>query len=240
MNPYLSVTESLFEQQFPVDEFPAASASCGVLVAGYSFQPETCSAEPPADQVKSSRAAILYADNVVAATPAEDTESESRLGLIKCRKIFRSLVARFGGKFACYTGNFIIAEFGNVDTALQCAINVQIALGNQNAHMQHKHQIRYRLGIEVGKTGSADKGSFNHAVDLVAELEHGAHPGGIYISQLARESLRKQSAARFVSLGKRYPHDVAEPFEVFCIEMDRSMLIDISEINTDDACARLS
>ena len=240
MNSHRPGTETFLDQQLSVDEISGAATSCSVLVAGYSFHSKTCVLESRPDQGESPRAAILFADAVNAAPKADDTEGESRLGLIKCRGIFRNLVARFGGNFACYTGNFIIAEFHNVDTALQCAANVQLALGRQNARLQHKHQIRYRLGIEVGKTASAEDTQFNQTVDLVAELEQGVNPGGIYISRMARERLCRKSRARFVPPDKRHPSNASEPFEAFWIEMDRSMLVDASRVESDETATRFS
>lgn len=213
---------------FSAEDLRLAVDSGHVLVAGYSFHSETPSAEARAGQPASPRAAILYADAVEAVPGAEGDDGETLLGLLKGRKRFRELVSGFGGLFACYTGNFIIAEFEDVDTALQCAVNVQLALGNLNACLQHRHRIRYRLGIEVGKSASAPDSQQHRAVDLVAELERAESPGGIYVSQLARKHLRQTSVAQFVSMGKRYLPSASEPVEAFWIEMDRSMLFDIS------------
>ena len=228
MNAQVPGIESFLDERFSVDKFPTTTDSGRVLAAGYSFHSETFPVSVLETKDRSPRAAILYADTVNSDPKTEDGAGETRLGLLKGRKLFRGLVAGFGGKFACYTGNFIIAEFLNVETALQCAVNAQIALRNQLEGEQGAHQIRYRLGVEVGKTDSAVNGQAGRAVDLVAEAERGEHPGAIYVSQLAREYLREKSLVRFVSMGMRYAHDSGEPVEAFWIEMDRSMLFGVS------------
>ena len=229
MNSLAPRIESFPDDRFSVDESLTATNSGRVLAAGYSFDSETNTAQVREDQHASPRGAILYADTVHAAPAAEDQLCETRLGLLKGRKLFRGLVSGLGGKFACYTGNFIIAEFHNVETALQCAVNLQIALIDRNAGVQDKHQIRYRLGVEASRTVSANGKPCSRADDMVAEVERGEHPGAIYISQLAREQLGKSPIVRLVSMGMRYSHSASEYVEAFWIEMDRSMLLRISQ-----------
>jgi len=66
------------------------------------------------------------------------------------REIIDGLIARHRGRIFNTAGDSILAEFASVVDAVQCAVNVQRALGEENAKRSPDQQMRFRVGVHVG------------------------------------------------------------------------------------------
>src|SRR3712207_252196 len=96
----------------------------------------------------------------LAAIFAADVEGYSRLigldevatlrTLTAHREIMDRLIGEHGGRIANTAGDSVLAEFPSVVDAVQCAVQVQEALGAANSAMSEDRQVRFRIGVHVG------------------------------------------------------------------------------------------
>src|SRR5438309_1798400 len=112
---------------------------------------------------------------------AADVEGYSRLmgqdevgtlrTLTACRVIIDRLIASHRGRIFTTAGDSLVADFGSAVDAVQCAIEVQDAIGKENADRGAGDQMRFRIGIHVGDIIVQDDNLFDDAVNVAARLE---------------------------------------------------------------------
>lgn len=163
---------------------------------------------------------ILYADIAEYSRLTEQDEEGTHYRVVEALKVMMSHIAANDGRIANIAGDAILAEFRDVDRALHCAINVQLAARQWNADLALEQQLRFRIGVNFGEV-IADQGDiYGKAVNLAARLEGLACSGGICISEMVRAKLEDESAFRFVAMGKQYVKNINEPVQAFWIEID--------------------
>ncbi len=240
MKSLVQTTVSYLDNLFSVDRIHSAQDTYATIVAGYSCLSEPDWSESRIAGKNCRQVAILYADVADSSRLTAEGEPTTCHRLINGKKIFKACISTFQGKLAYFTGDVALAEFKNVDDAIECAANVQITMRKGNACLKADQQIRYRIGIGLCEVDSGQADYFDRAVQLAARLEGLARSGGICVSRAARESLRDKSRVRFVSLGKRYLHRQREPVEALWIELNRSRVFDMDTIENDHSAALVS
>ncbi len=130
------------------------------------------------------------------------------------------------GRVVNTAGDAILAEFKNVDSALQCAVNVQLAARELNARLHVNQRVLFRIGVNFGNVIADNGDIFGNAVNLAARLEKLAIRGGICVSESVRSELKHNSVFNFVALGKQYVKNISKPVQAFWIEFDAQQVVD--------------
>src|ERR1700747_1389035 len=87
------------------------------------------------------------------------------------RELVNPKIAEYRGRIVKNTGDGMLAEFASVVDAVRCAVEVQRAMADRNAHLPDTTRIEFRIGINVGDIVS-DKGDiFGDGVNIAARLE---------------------------------------------------------------------
>jgi len=169
---------------------------------------------------------ILYADVVDYSRLTEQDEEGTHHRLVEGMKIMEANVAANDGRIAHYAGDAILAEFKDADSALRCAINVQLAARQWNANLGIAEQVLFRIGVNFGDV-IADQGDiFGNAVNLTARLEKLARSGSICVSESVRQRLEDHPSFKFIAMGKQYLKNIREPVQAFWIEIDAQHIVD--------------
>lgn len=198
-----------------------------LLVSGY-VDPvsEKDSREFPSTNLPRKQAAVLYADIANYARLTEQDEEGTHRRLVKAIRIMMSHVAGNKGRIAHLAGDAILAEFKDADSALHCAINVQLAARQWNADLYRDQQVLFRIGVNFGDVITHQGDVFGNTVNLAARLEKLACSGGVCVSESVREELDDHSSFKFVAMGKQYVKNISEPVHVFWIEIDSQQIVD--------------
>src|SRR4029077_6297045 len=89
-------------------------------------------------------------------------------------------------------GDVLLAEFGSVVDAVECAVALQRGLAERNANVAEDLRIQVRIGINLGEVIVEGEDRFGEGVNIAARLEQLAEPGGICVSsKVAREVEKK-------------------------------------------------
>ncbi len=171
-------------------------------------------------------AGLLYAD---VPQYIEGDEASTHQCLVDGLSIMRIAIAATRGEIAYVAGEAILAQFKDADSALHCAINVQLAARQWNATLNPAQQIRFRIGINFGRVIVTEGVVCSKAANIAAQLEGLALPGGICVSRPVRENLHNRSRIKFISLGKQYLKNINDPADAFWIQIDdeRSIKLDL-------------
>ncbi|MGC4025808.1 MAG: adenylate/guanylate cyclase domain-containing protein [Mesorhizobium sp.] len=91
----------------------------------------------------------------------------------------------------------IIAEFASVVEAVRCAVEIQEAIGTQNADLSEERQMHFRIGINLGDVIQDGDDIYGEGVNAASRLESLAEPGGIMVSETVYALTHKQLSFTF-------------------------------------------
>jgi len=156
---------------------------------------------------------------------AADVEGYSRLmgadevgtlkGLTKRRAILDKLIGEHGGRIANTAGDSVLAEFGSAVDAVQCAVEAQTALAEANSALAPDRRILFRIGIHIGDVMIRAGDLFGDDVNIAARLQSLATPGGVCISGVTYDRVRKVLPMTFVDLGVQQVKNIQEPIRAY-------------------------
>src|SRR5260221_8497748 len=92
------------------------------------------------------------------------------------RQIIDNLIAQHRGRIFNTAGDSVLAEFASVVNAVQCAVEVQRTLAEENSKALVEQQMRFRIGVNIGDVLVKDGNVFGDGVNVAARLETLAEP----------------------------------------------------------------
>ncbi|WOH63139.1 adenylate/guanylate cyclase domain-containing protein [Bradyrhizobium sp. BWA-3-5] len=156
---------------------------------------------------------------------AADVEGYSRLmgadevgtlrGLTDRRAILDKAIAEHRGRIANTAGDSVLAEFGSAVDAVQCAVEAQAALAEENAGLSPDKRINFRIGIHVGDVMVRAGDLFGDGVNIAARLQALAQPGGVCVSGETYGQVRKVLPVAFTDLGAQQVKNIEEPVRAY-------------------------
>ena len=159
-------------------------------------------------------AAILAADVV----GYSRLMGEDEAGTLNALKALRSelvapKIAEHQGRVVKVMGDGLLAEFGSVVDAVECAVAIQEGAVQRQADEQPG--ITLRIGINVGDVIIEGSDIYGDGVNVAARLEALANPGGICVSGSVREHITGKLDHDFVDDGERTIKNIARPVHVW-------------------------
>ena len=160
-------------------------------------------------------AAFLSADVKGYARLMGDDEVATVRTLTGHREAMSELIRRHHGRVVDSPGDNLLAEFGSVVDAVQCAVEVQQALGARNAELPAARRMEFRIGINLGDVLVEGERVYGDGVNIAARLEGLAEPGGICLSGTAFDQVEGKLPYRFESMGSQEVKNIARPVRVY-------------------------
>src|SRR5262245_42965245 len=164
---------------------------------------------------------ILAADVVGYAALMERDESGTYERLVAGRKeLFEPEIARHHGRIFKLMGDGLLAEFGSVVDAVECAASLQRGLAERNANFPKDQQVHVRIGINLGEVIVEGDDRYGEGVNIAARLEELAEPGGICVSGKVAKEVERKLAFGFEPMGAHQVTNIAEPIQAFRVRLD--------------------
>ena len=165
--------------------------------------------------------AILAADVVGYSTQMERDEAGTFERLRAGRKeLFEPEIARHHGHIFKLMGDGLLAEFGSVVDAVECAVSLQRGLVERNAAVSEDHRIHVRIGINLGEVIVEGEDRYGEGVNVAARLQQLAEPGGICVSAKVAKEVEKKLAFGFEPMGEQKLKNIAEPVQAYRVLLD--------------------
>jgi adenylate cyclase len=160
---------------------------------------------------------------------AADVEGYSRLmgsdevatldALTARREVLDGLIANHGGRIANTAGDSVLAEFGSAVDAVRCAMAAQGALAQANSMLPENRHINFRMGLHVGDVMVRAGDLFGDGVNIAARLQALAKAGGLCISGVTYDQVRKILPLSFTDLGAQTVKNIEEPIRAYEVKV---------------------
>jgi class 3 adenylate cyclase len=167
--------------------------------------------------IKRKLTTILAAD-VVGYSGMMAADEEATLRTLRTyRGVIDELAARHDGRLFNTAGDAVLFEFGSAVEAVRCAIAIQEDLRTRNAQLADDHQMRFRIGVNVGDVMIEGDDLFGDGVNVAARLEGLAEPGGVCISGSTFEQIKNKLSIGFEDIGPQEVKNIPQPVQSFRI-----------------------
>jgi adenylate cyclase len=161
------------------------------------------------DKVKRRLTTVLCADVSGYSRLMEADEAGTLETLRRYRTAMAGLVERHDGRIVNTWGDAVIAEFASVVEAVQCAVEIQQEISNQEPDPSHGHRMRFRIGINLGDVMVDGSDIYGDGVNIASRLQELAEPGGIVVSSSVYDQVYNKLSVGFDCLGQQQMKNVA-------------------------------
>ena len=131
------------------------------------------------------------------------------------REVLDGLIATHGGRIANTAGDSVLAEFGSAVDAVRCAMEAQGALAKANSGLPENRHINFRIGVHVGDVMVRAGDLFGDGVNIAARLQTLARAGGLCVSGVTYDQVRKILPLSFTDLGAQTVKNIEEPIRAY-------------------------
>jgi len=165
--------------------------------------------------------AILAADVVGYSRMMQVDESGTFERLLAHRKeLFEPEIEKHRGRIFKLMGDGLLAGFGSVVDALECAAILQRSMAQRNQDISQDRRIDLRIGVNVGDVIIENEDRHGDGVNIAARLQQLADPGGIVVSQTVLDHASGKLAIDFESLGSHAVKNIAKPIPVYRAKLE--------------------
>ena len=136
------------------------------------------------------------------------------------RETVTSLVTQWKGFVVDSPGDNILAEFGSVVDAVQCAVEIQNILKAKNEDLPENRRMIFRIGVNLGDVIHEGDRIYGDGVNIAARIESLAEGGGICISGTAYDQIENKLALGYNFIGEHSVKNIAKPVRVYKVPME--------------------
>jgi TolB-like protein/Tfp pilus assembly protein PilF len=131
------------------------------------------------------------------------------------RELVDPAIAAHKGRIVKTTGDGMLVEFASAVDAVTSAVEVQAKMGERKS--EAPHEIRFRIGINIGDIIIDGDDIFGDGVNVAARIENECEPGGVYLSSSAFEQVRGKTSFAFDDLGEKQLKNIDRPVRLYAV-----------------------
>jgi len=144
----------------------------------------------------------------------EDEEATIRT-LTSYRQLMTPAIQVHRGRVVDSPGDNLLAEFGSVVDAVQCAVVIQTTLRAENANLPQHRRMEFRIGINLGDVVVEGERIYGDGVNIAARMEGLGEGGGICVSGIVFDQVKGKVSVNFEDLGPQQVKNIAEPIRAY-------------------------
>jgi len=172
------------------------------------------------ERVKRKISAIFSADVEGYSRLMGDDEVATVRTLENYRNVMVDLIEQHRGRVVDSPGDNLLAEFGSVVDAVQCAVEIQQILKAKNAELPENRRMQFRIGVNLGDVIEEGERIYGDGVNIAARIEGLAEGGGICVSGSAYEQIENKLALGYEYLGEHAVKNITKPVRVYKVPME--------------------
>jgi len=134
--------------------------------------------------------------------------------------VMTGLIQHHRGRVVDAPGDNVLAEFGSVVDAVECAVEIQKELKTRNAELPENNRMEFRIGVNLGDVIEDGEQILGDGVNIAARLESLSEAGGICISGTAFDQVENKLSIRYEYLGEQTVKNIAKPVRVYRVLME--------------------
>jgi DNA-binding response OmpR family regulator len=131
------------------------------------------------------------------------------------RALVSSHIEKHYGRVVDSPGDNILAEFGSVVNAVECATEIQRDLREQNAGLPDHRRMEFRIGINLGDVVLEKGRIYGDGVNIAARIEGLAQAGGICISGSVYDQIENRMSLKYEYMGEKTVKNMVKPVRVY-------------------------
>ena len=158
--------------------------------------------------------AILSADVEGYSRLMNDDEEATIRTLTAYRFAMTRLIQQYRGRVVDTTGDNLLAGFASAVDAVNCAVEIQRELAEQNAKLSDERKMQFRIGVNVGDVVEEEDRIYGDGVNIAARVEGLAEAGGICISGRVYDQVENKLDLGYDFLGEQEVKNIAKPVRV--------------------------
>jgi adenylate cyclase len=155
--------------------------------------------------------------DIVGYTALTQQDEASALKLLQSHnRLLRPYFSKFRGREVKTVGDSFLVEFESALDAINCAIEIQNLLENEQRSLSERDQkIRLRIGIHLGDVIHRENDIFGDAVNIAARIEPLCEPGGVCVSEQVFDQVRNKIPYPLEKLGEKQLKNVKFKIDVY-------------------------
>jgi TolB-like protein/Tfp pilus assembly protein PilF len=135
------------------------------------------------------------------------------------KELFEPEITKHHGRIFKVMGDGLLAEFGSVVEAVECAVTLQRGMVERNASVPESKRIEIRIGINLGEVIVEGDDRYGEGVNVAARLQQLAEPGGICVSGKVSKEVEKKLAFGFEPMGEHRMKNISEPIACYRVNL---------------------
>jgi len=171
-------------------------------------------------EVKRKLAAILSADVKGYSRLMGEDEKGTVRTLNAYKEVMADLIQQHHGRVVDAPGDNVLAEFGSVVDAVECAVEIQKELKPRNADLPENRRMEFRIGVNLGDVIEDGVQILGDGVNIAARLESLSEAGGVCVSGTAFDQVENKLGLRYEYLGEQTVKNIAKPVRVYRVLME--------------------
>jgi adenylate cyclase len=164
----------------------------------------------PHEALKRRLTAILSADVEGYSRLMRDDEEATICRLTDYRTAMTALIQQYRGRVVDAPGDNLLAEFGSVVDAVNCAVELQRELAERNVELPENCRMQFRIGVNLGDVVEEGDRIYGDGVNIAARMERLAEAGGICISGTVYDSIVIKLGLGYEYLGEQPVKNIPE------------------------------
>ncbi len=169
------------------------------------------------ERVERRLAAVLSADAVGYSRLMSGDDEATVRTLQAHRKRIERLIGTFRGRVVDTPGDNLLAEFPSALASVRAALEIQRDLGVENQGLPEDRRMPFRIGIHLGDVIVDGASIFGDGINIAARLERLAEPGGLCLSDLVYQQVRRKLSLAVIDLGEQELKNIDEPVRAYQI-----------------------
>jgi adenylate cyclase len=171
-------------------------------------------------EVKRKLTAILSADVKGYSRLMGEDEVGTIRTLNAYKEMMATLIQQHHGRVVDAPGDNLLAEFGSVVDAVQCAVEIQKELKTRNAELPENRKMEFRIGVNLGDVVEDGEQILGDGVNIAARMESLADGGGICVSGTVYDHIENKLPFGYEYLGEQTVKNIAKPVRVYRVLME--------------------
>ena len=171
------------------------------------------------ERVKRRLTSILVAD-VAGYSRLVGADEEGTLARWKAHwnALLNPKIKEHFGRLVRTSGDGILVAFASVVHAVRCAVEMQHGMDKRNTNLEEGKRIELRIGIHFGDVIIDGRDIWGESVNIAARLEAISEPGGICVSDRAREEVHGKLHVTFEDIGERQLKNIMRSIRVYRVQ----------------------
>jgi adenylate cyclase len=132
--------------------------------------------------------------------------------------IIEPKIREFGGRVVGSAGDSLLIEFASAVDAVQCAVELQQSLAEENASVPEGKGMSFRMGVNLGDVIAEGDTIYGDGVNLASRLEKLAEPGSVCIGRSVYDQVKGKLDCAYSDLGEQQVHNIPEPIHAYSVQ----------------------